>query len=95
VRLWILRQFNPYCEFSGAIYLLEDEIVDPITGIRTWIMKMGISNDIDRRRKEYEKCGDKTWWYYWDTDYARVTGECLAFIQVRTYLRQRRLSMAA
>jgi hypothetical protein len=94
VRLWILRQFNPYCEFAGVLYLLEDEIVDPMTGIRTRVMKMGITNDIDRRRTEYEDCGDKTWRYYWDTDYARVTGECPKFSPFCTHCRQRRLSTA-
>ncbi len=54
---------------------MEDRILDTSTGLFVPVVKAGITNDIERRRREYEKCGNKNWMYYWDTDCVRVTGE--------------------
>ncbi|KAK6992237.1 hypothetical protein R3P38DRAFT_2803052 [Favolaschia claudopus] len=84
-----LLQCDPYFESRGGIYALEENMVDPITGV--WLgtrVKFGSTNNLRRRQREYRFCGRLRWRYLWLSDCIRVTE---AIIHCR--LRQRGLSV--
>ncbi|KAJ7865490.1 hypothetical protein B0H14DRAFT_2573910 [Mycena olivaceomarginata] len=74
-RLKFLQRSNYYNDYSGFIYALQEYVIDPATGARSAVrVKYGITNNIDRKQKQYTKCGDIEWLYYWPTDCVRITG---------------------
>jgi hypothetical protein len=85
-RLLFLQHSNYYNDYSGFIYALQEYVIDPATGARSAVrVKYGITNNIDRRQKQYTKCGDIEWLYYWPTDCVRITGEFVSIIY-RTFI---------
>ncbi|KAK7026600.1 hypothetical protein R3P38DRAFT_2777445 [Favolaschia claudopus] len=69
-----LLQYDPYLESQGGIYALEENVVDPHTGV--WLgtrVKFGSTKNLRRRQGGYKFCPRLRWVYFWVSDRIRVT----------------------
>ncbi|KAK6997103.1 hypothetical protein R3P38DRAFT_2799099 [Favolaschia claudopus] len=82
-RLRILCDINPFRDYKGFIYAFEQRVFDRSGAYIGTRVKYGLTNKMERRRREYGKCGGMRWISYWATDCVKLTGEaylCSIFI---------------
>ncbi|KAK7038346.1 hypothetical protein R3P38DRAFT_2770616 [Favolaschia claudopus] len=72
-RLRILRNINPYQDYRGFIYAFTQRVYNASGVYIGTRVKYGLTNNIDRRRREYRDCGVMQWISYWKTGCAKLT----------------------
>ncbi|KAK7020318.1 hypothetical protein R3P38DRAFT_3197613 [Favolaschia claudopus] len=71
-KLRILRDLNPYRDYRGFIYAFTQRVLRNGVYVGTRV-KFGLTNNIDRRRREYRGCGGMCWISYWASDCVKLT----------------------
>ncbi|KAJ7917286.1 hypothetical protein B0H13DRAFT_1870466 [Mycena leptocephala] len=65
-RLGVLRLRNPYKDYPGFVYAVMRPHVGPngVVDYTRMEIKVGITNDLERRMRDYKKCGDGFVWLF-------------------------------
>ncbi|KAK7050195.1 hypothetical protein R3P38DRAFT_2763251 [Favolaschia claudopus] len=69
----VLRSINPYQDYRGFIYAFTQRVYNASGVYIGTRVKYGLTNNIDRRRREYRDCGVTRWISYWKTSSVKLT----------------------
>ncbi|KAK6980706.1 hypothetical protein R3P38DRAFT_3235312 [Favolaschia claudopus] len=78
-----LLKENLYHDRDGYIYCLQRWVFDWNTGLWHSQIKYGLTDNLQRRMRQYKKCGAINWLYCWPTSCVKLT-EALIHARLRS-----------
>ncbi|KAK7007627.1 hypothetical protein R3P38DRAFT_2792421 [Favolaschia claudopus] len=92
-RLRFLCNVNPYQDYGGFIYAFTQRVYNRSGVYIGTRVKYGLTNNIDRRRREYRDCGRMRWISYWATDCVKLTANLALEAMIHARLRVRGINI--